>query len=76
MGDAGMDVSLVAGVWRQLLPQEGGQVLVGYDVLQAGNVQPSGTLMMEHRWVNKLGKSSTNQCYTQVSEYCGFLWVG
>ncbi len=40
-----MDVSLVAGVGSQLLPQKGGQVLIRYDVLQAGDVHPSRTLI-------------------------------
>ena len=44
MGDAGVNVRLVACVGGQVLAQKGWQVLVGYDVLQAGDVEAPGTL--------------------------------
>ena len=48
-----MNVLAVSGVRLQVVPYEGGEVLVGYDVLQRGDVDPPGPL--EHVLVRPLG---------------------
>ena len=42
--DARVGEGLVAGVGRQVLTQEGREVLVSDDVLQAGDVETAGAL--------------------------------
>ena len=44
VGNAGVEVGMVAGVGGEVVADEGRQVLVGNDVLQRGDVQTSGAL--------------------------------